>query len=102
SGDGPGFPALERQRVAKISLVAFGPDLSVSWHLDQLSVDPYAFAGTQHASFDHGIDIQVASNLGQGFASVLIGHRGRAGDHAYCAYLPQVSDQFVGHSVGEI
>src|ERR1700722_14838801 len=53
-GDGAGYPALERQRVTEISFVAFGPDLLVSGHLDQLSRDPYALAGMQHASFDHG------------------------------------------------
>ena len=101
-GDGAGYPALERQRVAEISFVAFGPELLVSGHLDQLGGDPYSFTGTQHTSLDHGVDIQLAGNLSQGFANTLIGHRGRTGDHAYCADLPEVRDQLVGHSVGEI
>src|SRR5216684_6852937 len=102
TGDGAGYSTLQSQRVAEISFVAFGPDLPIGGHLDQLSGDPHAFAGTQHASFDYGIDIQLTSNLCQGLANAFIGHRGRTGDYAYCADLSQVSDQFVGHSVGEI
>src|ERR1700730_1571879 len=36
-GDGAGYPTLQPQRVAEISFVAFGPNLLVSGHLDQLS-----------------------------------------------------------------
>jgi hypothetical protein len=92
----------QKTRRRSIAFVAFGPELSIGGQPDQLSVDPYALAGTQHASFDYGIDIQLASNLGQGLANALIGHRGRAGDYTNCADPPQVSYQFVGHSVGEI
>ena len=97
-----GYSTLERERVAEISFVTFCPDLFVNGDPDQLGRDPYAITRMQHASFNHGIDIQLTGNLGQRLASALIGHRGRARDHTYRADLPEVGDQFVGHSIGEI
>ena len=63
TGDIAGYIGLERESVAHVPLVAFGPQIFVRRPLDQLRGDAHVIAGVLHRSLDNPIHAQLTRDF---------------------------------------
>ena len=101
-GDGAGNLFLQRQSVAKISLIACSPKMFVGRCLYQLCGNSNLVTRTEHCSFHNGIHVQLACDKRQSLARAFVGHHRSAGDHPQSADLSQIRDQFVRHAISKV
>jgi hypothetical protein len=71
---------LQRERVGGGPVVALGPEVRLVRRADQLGGDPQAISLPSHASLDEVVDTQLAADLVDGLAGLLVDVRGRARD----------------------
>lgn len=64
TGNGTGHLILQPQHIAQVTLITLGPQVFVGGPVDQLSRDAHVVAGSHYRALHHGIDIQLAGNLG--------------------------------------
>ena len=76
--------------------------MAVGAGVDELGGDADAVAGADDGAFDDGVDVELASDVGEWAAGALVGHDGGAGDDAKVGDTGELSDELVGHAVGEV
>src|SRR5437867_10029184 len=69
--DGARYPILEHQCVQDLPFITLSPDVLIGGYLDQPRRDPNLVPGTQHASFHHGIYVQLAGIWASGLRTPL-------------------------------
>ncbi len=93
---------LHGQHVTQIALIAGRPEMMIRRCFNQLRADPHSAAHPHHGAFDHGIHVQLPSDLGQRLLRSLVPDRRCSGDNLQCADLGQIGDELVSHPVSEI
>ena len=94
--------ALQRQNIRDGAFVAVRPKILARLRLHQFRGNAHAIVGAQHRAFHQRVHAQFLRDLRGAFVLVLVLHHRSARDHAQFLDLRKLSDQRVGHSVGEI
>ncbi len=102
TGNRARYLTLQREHVTQIAFVASRPQMLIGPCVDKLRRHAHAVARACHCAFDDGVDIQLASDLGQRLLHALEPHDGCPGNDAHASQLGEVRNQLVGHSVREI
>ena len=97
-----GDAVLEGEDVGGRTFKGLGPEVAVGAGVDELGGDADPVAGADDGAFDDGVDVELASNVGEWAMRALVGHDGGSGDDAKVGDTGELSDELVGHAVGEV
>lgn len=101
-GDLLGDAVLEGEDIGGRAFKGLSPEVAVSARVDELGGDADAVAGADDGALDDGVDAELAGDIGERAAGTLVGHDGGSGDDAKIGDTGELSDQLVGHTVGEV
>src|ERR1700693_2802918 len=94
--------ALQDEDVTHLAMILLGPYVSVRNRINKMGGDAHLVTGTQYASFDKRVNIQISANVRSTNVCVLIAHDRSSGCHSQRADLRQLGSQFVGQTIAEI
>ena len=92
----------DREDIARVPVVAVGPEMAAVRGAHQLRRDPDPFPRLPHGAFDHGIDAEASAEVAYvRFRAGGMGRR-RARDEAKPGHLAKAGEQFVRQAAGEV
>ena len=97
-----GYFVLEGEDILDLAVVASRPKVPAVRRIDQLGIDPHRIAGLTYAAFEHILHAQFLADFLDVGGSPLEGERGISSDDEQPRNLGKISDQILGHAVGEI
>jgi hypothetical protein len=101
-GDDPlGDVVLDREDVAQLAVVAFGPDMLAGLRVDELARDPEPLPGRPDAALEHVAHPEIARDLADIHGPALVDEGRVARDHEEPAQPRERGDDVLAQSVGE-
>ncbi len=92
---------LNRENVAELAIVGFGPDMFVGGRADELAGHTHLVAGPPHTALKHIVDSQLLGNLPDGLRGVAILHDRSAGHDVKLRDERQIGENILLDAIGE-